>query len=101
MIEYIYIILNDKKSINLNSSILICIFINIKNELFMENFDNNDVLFYITKDQVQEAAIERYGHSLSDEDFEIVKDGLEWGIMSSIENVYSAVFDRLDENKGK
>ena len=61
----------------------------------METINKDDILFYISKETLQYEAMEKIGRSLTEEELDIAKDGLEWGLMFDIETVYNTIlFER-------
>lgn len=58
----------------------------------METINKDDILFYISKETLQYEAMEKIGRSLTEEELDIAKKGLEWGLMTDIETVYNAIF---------
>ncbi len=59
--------------------------------LDMETINKDDILFYISKETLQYEAMEKIGRSLTEEELDIAKKGLEWGLMTDIETVYNAI----------
>lgn len=57
----------------------------------METINKDDILFYISKETLQYEAMEKIGRSLTEEELDIAKKGLEWGLMTDIETVYNAI----------
>ena len=56
-------------------------------------------LFTIAVENIQSVALERLGRTLSDDELLTAKKGLEWGLLTDIDAVYSAIFDEVIENK--
>ena len=56
-------------------------------------------LFTIAVEDVQSVALERLGRILSDDELLTAKKGLEWGLLTYIDAVYSAIFDEMIKNK--
>ena len=54
-----------------------------------------NLLFSITIDDLQEEAMERTGRKLTEEEIEIAKDGLEWGLLTGIDSVYDTIFNEM------
>ena len=52
-------------------------------------------LFTIAVGDIQSVALERLGRTLSDDELLIAKKGLEWGLLTDIDAVYSAIFDDI------
>lgn len=57
----------------------------------METINKDDILFYISKETLQYEAMDKIGRSLTEEELDIAKDGLEWGLMFDIETVYNTI----------
>lgn len=62
--------------------------------------ESNEIIFAITKDDLQFEAIEKIGRELTDEEIHIAKKGLEWGLLTDIDTVYQTIFNEMinDEN---
>ena len=56
-------------------------------------------LFTIAVEDIQSVALERLGRTLSDDELLTAKKSLEWGLLTDIDTVYSAIFDEVIENK--
>jgi len=57
---------------------------------------NNEIVFQITKEDVQNEAMERIGRKLTDDEIEIVKDGLKWGIGDiALDITYNTIFTEM------
>lgn len=56
-------------------------------------------LFTIAVEDIQSVALERLGRTLSDDELLTAKKGLERGLLTDIDAVYSAIFDEVIENK--
>jgi len=68
----------------------------------METIDKEDILFYITKETLQYEALQKIGRYLTDEELDIAKKGLEWGLMFDIETVYNTIlFEMIKDNYEK
>ena len=52
-------------------------------------------LFTIAVEDIQSVALERLGRTLSNDELLIAKKGLEWGLLTDIDAVYSAIFDEI------
>jgi len=55
----------------------------------------NNIIFQITKENLQYEAIEKIGRKLTNEEIEIAKDGLEWGLLTNIDVVYHTIFTEM------
>ena len=56
-----------------------------------EMIKKEDLLFYITKETMQNEALEKIGRSLTDEELYIAQKGLESGLMTDIDTVYNTI----------
>ena len=56
-------------------------------------------LFTIAVEDIESVALERLGRTLSDDELLTAKKSLEWGLLTDIDAVYSAIFDEVIENK--
>ena len=56
-------------------------------------------LFTIAVEDIQSVALERLDRTLSDDELLTAKKGLEWGLLTYIDAVYSAIFDEMIKNK--
>ena len=64
----------------------------------MELIDKDEILFYISKETIQYEALEKIGRYLTEEELEIAKEGLEWGLMTDIDSVYNTIlFEMLQK----
>lgn len=52
-------------------------------------------LFTIAVEDIQSVALERLGRTLSDDELLTAKKSLEWGLLTDIDAVYSAIFDEV------
>ncbi len=57
----------------------------------IETIKKEEVLFYITKETIQYEAMRKIGRYLTEEELDIAKDGLEWGLMTDIDTVYNTI----------
>jgi len=57
----------------------------------MELVDKDEILFYISKEAIQYEALEKIGRYLTDEELDVAKEGLEWGLMTDIDSVYNTI----------
>ena len=64
----------------------------------MELIDKDEILFYISKETIQYEALEKIGRYLTDEELDVAKEGLEWGLMTDIDSVYNTIlFEMLQK----
>jgi hypothetical protein len=64
----------------------------------METINKDDILFYISKETLQYEAMEKIGRSLTEEELDVAKDGLEWGLTFDIETVYNTILFEIQNN---
>ena len=64
-------------------------------ENIMKTFSEDNLLFSISKEDIQFEALEKIGRTLTNEELEIAKKGLEWGLLTDIDSVYSAIFEGM------
>ena len=58
----------------------------------METLQSNEIVFAITKEDLQYEAKEKIGRELTDEEIHIAKKGLEFGLLTDIDTVYNTIF---------
>ena len=61
----------------------------------METLQTNEIVFAITKEDLQYEAKEKIGRELTDEEILTAKKALEWGIGESIGIVYNTIFSEM------
>ena len=61
----------------------------------METLQANETLFAITREDLQNEAIEKMGRQLTDEEILVAKKSLEWAIGESIGIVYNTIFSEI------
>ena len=61
----------------------------------METINKRDLIFYISRDMIQEEAQQHLKRSLNDEEIEICKKGLEWGLTTDIDTVFNTIFSEM------
>jgi len=55
-----------------------------------------NIIFQITEDDLQNEAMQRIGRQLTDDEIEMAKDGIEWGISdSALEITYNTIFTEM------
>jgi len=67
----------------------------------METIDREELLFYIDKETMQDEAMRTIGRYLSEEELDIAKDGLEWGLTFDIETVYNTILLEMINDKNR
>ncbi len=65
----------------------------------METINKDELLFYISKETMQYEAMQKIGRYLTEEELDLAKDGLEWGLMFDIETVYDTILDEIIKTK--
>lgn len=61
----------------------------------MDTILSNEIIFAITKEDLQYEAIEKLGRTLTDEEIQTARKGLEFGLLTDIDAVYSAIFNEM------
>jgi len=61
----------------------------------METINKDELLFYINKETIQDEAMQKIGRYLTEEELDIAKDGLEWGLMTDIDTVYNTILHEM------
>lgn len=61
----------------------------------MEIGQSNEIIFAITREDLQVEAKEKIGRELTDEEIRVAKKGLEWGLLTDIETVYQTIFKEI------
>ena len=64
-----------------------------------ELINKEDLLFYISKETMQYEAMQKIGRHLTDEELDIAKDGLDWGLTFDIETVYNTILFEMIKEK--
>jgi len=64
----------------------------------MELIDKDEILFYISKETIQNEALEKIGRYLTEDELLIAKEGLEWGLMTDIDSVYNTIIFEMIQN---
>ncbi len=64
----------------------------------METINKEEVLFYISKETMQDEAMRAIGRYLTEEELDIAKDGLEWGLMTDVDTVYNTILHEIIKN---
>jgi hypothetical protein len=55
----------------------------------------NNIIFAITIEDLQEFAMDKIGRELTEEELNIAKKGLEWGLLTNIETVYNTIITEM------
>ena len=61
----------------------------------MESLQLNEIVFAITKEDLQYEAMEKIGRTLSEDEIEIAKNGIEEGLLFDIDTVYNTIFTEM------
>lgn len=64
----------------------------------METIRQNEIIFAITKEDLQFEAQEKIGRELTDDEIRIARKGLESGLLTDIETVYQTIFNEMIDN---
>lgn len=64
-----------------------------------ETIDKEELVFYITKETMQYEAMQKIGRHLTEEELDIAKDGLDWGLMTDIDTVYNTILFEMIKYK--
>lgn len=56
-----------------------------------ETMNKEELVFYISKETLQHEAKRKIGRHLTEEELDIAKDGLDWGLMTGIDIVYDTI----------
>ena len=65
----------------------------------METINKEHLVFAITLDDLQNESLEKIGRTLTDEEIYIAKKGLEFGLLTDIDTVYSTIFTEMIDNE--
>ena len=66
----------------------------------MDTVKLDDLLFGITKEDIQIKAMEKIGRLLTGDELKTAQKGLETGLTFDIDAVYDAIFDEIIHQKG-
>ena len=55
----------------------------------------NNTVFSISVEDLQYEALEKLGRELSEDEIDIAKKGLEWGILTGIDSIYNTIFTEM------
>jgi len=61
----------------------------------METLRSDEIVFVITKKDLQHEAKEKMGRELTDDEISIAKKGLESGLLTDIDTVYKTIFTEM------
>jgi hypothetical protein len=67
----------------------------------METVNRENILFLITKNEIQEEAYRRTGRYLSEMEMNSFQKMLEWGLLNGIDTIFNAAFEEVVENRIK
>lgn len=66
--------------------------------IMSETILKSDLLFYISKEDLQGYAIEKISRELNEEELNIAKKGLEYGINTDLHTIYNTIlFEMIGE----
>jgi hypothetical protein len=57
------------------------------------------IIFSITVEDIQHEARNKLGRTLTEDEIIVAKDGLEWGLLTDIETIYSTIFYEMLTNE--
>jgi len=63
----------------------------------MESSEKDNLVFSITLEDLQSEALEKIGRILTDEEVQVAKKGLEFGLCTDIDSVYATIFFEMIE----
>jgi len=61
----------------------------------MEDLESKEIIFAITKEDLQNEAKEKIGRELTYEEIQIAKKELEFGLLTDITTVYNTIFSEM------
>ncbi|MCC7210507.1 MAG: hypothetical protein IT451_01525 [Candidatus Brocadia sp.] len=61
----------------------------------METTEKNKLVFSITLEELQSKALEKIGRTLTDEEIQVARKGLEFGLYTDINTVYTTIFSEM------
>lgn len=61
----------------------------------METTEKNKLVFSITLEELQSKALEKIGRTLTDEEIQVARKGLEFGLYTDINSVYTTIFSEM------
>ncbi len=65
----------------------------------VETINKEDLLFYISKETMQYEAMQKIGRYLTEEELDVAKDGLDWGLTFDIDTVYDTILFEMIKEK--
>ena len=60
--------------------------------MFMDKLKKKEIVFSISIEDLQIEAMEKIGRTLTDEEIEVAKKGLEMGLLTDIDSIYNTIF---------
>lgn len=60
--------------------------------MFMGKLKKKEIVFSISIEDLQIEAMEKIGRTLTDEEIEVAKKGLEMGLLTDIDSIYNTIF---------
>ena len=61
----------------------------------MDTIKLDDLLFGITREDVQVRSMDKIGRYLTEDELKIAEKGLEWGLTTGIDIVYDTIFSEM------
>ncbi|MGB4205829.1 MAG: hypothetical protein WBJ84_09465 [Bacteroidales bacterium] len=65
----------------------------------MKEIQRNEIIFEITKEDLQLEAQEKIGRELTDDEIQVAKKGLENGLLTGIGTIYQTIFNEMIQNE--
>ncbi len=63
----------------------------------MELMNKDEPIFLITLEDIQNEAMEKIGRTLTEEEVEVARKGLEFGLLTGIDTIYKTIFSEMIE----
>ncbi|HBE44517.1 MAG TPA: hypothetical protein DDW17_03445 [Deltaproteobacteria bacterium] len=57
--------------------------------------NKEEAIFLITLEDIQNEAMEKIGRTLTEEEVEVARKGLEFGLLTGIDTVYQTIFSEM------
>ena len=61
----------------------------------MDTIEKDNLVFSITIENLQSEALEKIGRSLTEEEIQVAKKGLEFGLLTDIDTIYKTIFSEM------
>lgn len=63
----------------------------------MYTIEKDKLVFSITLEDLQSEALEKIGRTLTEEEVQVAKKGLEFGLLTDIDTIYKTIFSEMIE----